>query len=538
MTTHLRNYGPRVPTLQSESARADQVENSAGGFGFAVDDWQRLQRFLILGTEGGTYYVGQHQITKDNADSVARCIAADGKRVVDTIVEVSNAGRAAKNDYALFAYAMCLSASDVDTRRYAGRPENFNRVVRIGTHLLHLAAYMEQFRGWGRLARTVVGQWFTSKSPSDLALQAVKYYSRDDWSLRDLLRLAHPQAILDDGGIAQLLAWIAGQREPLEQQSLPIIEGFHAIHTAVNDTHAARIITDYQLPREAVPTERLNSREVWQALLPHMPMNALVRSLGKLTAVGVLAPYNRENVASVAERLQNRVALRGARVHPIAMLSALRVYGQGHGERGKLTWHPTAAIVDALDAGFYDSFGVVQPTNKNIVIGLDVSGSMVGTPLAGVPGLDARMGAAAMALVTAKTEPSARVSVMAFSTTPVLVSFSPRQRLDDVIKETEDIPFGSTDCAMPMLWAEATGLHDIDAFIIYTDSETWAGNIHPFQVLNDYRRRHVPNAKLVVVGMASNGFTIADPNDGGMLDVVGFDTATPEIISAFVRGEV
>jgi 60 kDa SS-A/Ro ribonucleoprotein len=45
-------------------------------------------------------------------------------------------------------------------------------------------------------------------------------------------------------------------------------------------------------------------------------------------------------------------------------------------------------------------------------------------------------------------------------------------------------------------------------------------------------------AKLIVVGMLSNGFTIADPNDGGMMDVVGFDTATPQVMNDFVRGEM
>ena len=42
-------------------------------------------------------------------------------------------------------------------------------------------------------------------------------------------------------------------------------------------------------------------------------------------------------------------------------------------------------------------------------------------------------------------------------------------------------------------------------------------------------------AKLVVVGMVSNGFSIADPNDAGMLDAVGFDTATPAVIADFAR---
>lgn len=44
----------------------------------------------------------------------------------------------------------------------------------------------------------------------------------------------------------------------------------------------------------------------------------------------------------------------------------------------------------------------------------------------------------------------------------------------------------------------------------------------------------VPEAsrrKLVVVGMVSNGFSIADPDDAGMLDVVGFDAAAPQVIA-------
>jgi 60 kDa SS-A/Ro ribonucleoprotein len=37
--------------------------------------------------------------------------------------------------------------------------------------------------------------------------------------------------------------------------------------------------------------------------------------------------------------------------------------------------------------------------------------------------------------------------------------------------------------------------------------------------------------------MASNGFTIADPADAGMLDVVGFDPAVPQVISDFAVAE-
>ena len=47
-----------------------------------------------------------------------------------------------------------------------------------------------------------------------------------------------------------------------------------------------------------------------------------------------------------------------------------------------------------------------------------------------------------------------------------------------------------------------------------------------------------PHAKLIVVGMQSNGFTIADPNDKGMLDVVGFDSAAPQVMSLFAEGQI
>ena len=58
----------------------------------------------------------------------------------------------------------------------------------------------------------------------------------------------------------------------------------------------------------------------------------------------------------------------------------------------------------------------------------------------------------------------------------------------------------------------------------------------PVQALQEYRRKLGIPAKLVVVGMTANGFSIADPNDGGMLDVVGFDAATPQLISDFIAG--
>jgi len=102
------------------------------------------------------------------------------------------------------------------------------------------------------------------------------------------------------------------------------------------------------------------------------------------------------------------------------------------------------------------------------------------------------------------------------------------------LKYTRNINGGGTDCALPMA-AALQNKWEIDTFCIYTDSETWVGRIHPFQALQQYRQSMGINAKVVVIGMTSSGFSIADPSDAGMMDVVGFDTATPQIISDFAR---
>jgi 60 kDa SS-A/Ro ribonucleoprotein len=208
-------------------------------------------------------------------------------------------------------------------------------------------------------------------------------------------------------------------------------------------------------------------------------------------------------------------------------------------------------VVDVLDAAFYTAFGNVEPTGKRLLLALDVSGSMTSGTVAGVPGLTPRDASAALALVTAATEPhyetvgffagkrgwkshiKSRWALGEEGLTPLAIS--PRQRLDDVVKTVSNLPFGGTDCALPMLYARAQE-REVDTFVIYTDSETWAGDVDPVQALRDYRQASGIDARLVVVGMVSNGFSIADPADPGMLDVVGFDTATPQLISDFAGG--
>ena len=525
----------------------NQVPNAAGGFAWAVNDWTRLNRFLILGSEGGTYYASEAKLIRENAEAVLRSIRADGERVVREIVAISDAGRAPKNDPALFALAMCAGLGNEATRKAALNA--LPSVARTGTHLFHFAEYVEGFRGWGRGLRQAVGSWYDQMPTAQLALQIVKYRQRDKWTHRDLLRLSHPKT--EDATRNAMYHWIVNGwesvgEEPHPDADLRILWAFERLQRAVNAVEAARLVRDYRLPMEAVPSER-RGREVWEAVLPHSGLTFLIRNLGNLSKCGILAVDNPAETAEIAGRIADGAALKRARVHPIQLLAALSTYRTGRGARGGGQWDVAPAIVDALDAAFYAAFGNVELAGKRWVLALDVSGSMAMGEIAGIPGLTPRVGSAAMAMVTYRVEPA--VALVAFTAgtggaggrwgggTPGMtpLAISRKQRLDDVVASVSALPMGGTDCALPMRWALNNRV-EADAFVIYTDNETWAGSVHPAQALREYREKTGIAARLIVVGMTSGGFMIADPNDAGMLDIAGFDAAAPEVIRQFAAG--
>lgn len=530
-----------------------QARNNAGGFSFVVDDWARLGRFLVLGSEGGSYYASERKLTKENAEAVVRCVKADGVRTVDTIVQISEEGRAPKNSPAIFALAIAASMGESRTKETAFLA--LPKVCRTGTHLFEFVEAAEGLRGWGRSMREGVANWYTSKSARDLAYQVTKYQQRNGWSHSDLLRLSHATASTED--VQAVLRYVRYGRDgmgpltvrrkrkdgeqvsdyPAVTISLPdSIEAFEQAKKATSVEEIVRLIRDFHLVRECIPTQFLNSPEVWEALLEKMPLHALVRNLGKMTSIGLVKPLS---VASrkVQDMLGNVDVIHKARLHPLAILTALKIYQQGKGDKGSLTWTPDQQVVNALDAAFYLAFKAIEPTGKNWLLALDLSGSMDWSNIAGSP-FTPRVAAAAMCLVTANAEQNYHVcgftSSWGSSSGISALNISPRQRLDDVVAYTGMQQAGGTDCSLPMIYAQREKL-EVDAFVVYTDSETWAGAIHPCQALKEYRQSSGRAAKLIVCGMQSNNFSIADPNDRGMLDVVGFDSATPGVMSDFVR---
>lgn len=534
-------------TPQTEQAHVLQAPNHGGGFSFVVTPWQQLHRFLILGSSGGTYYVKEAKLTRDNARCLDTCLAEDPARVVREIVGVSEAGRAPKQDPAIFALALCAASKNEIAAKDA--LSALPRICRTGMHLFQFIAEVKGLRGFGPALRKAIGRWYSEKTPDQMAYQCLKYAQREGWSHRDIFRLAHVDffnsahealaryIVADDDGLGErtFTRKRGGEAkyEAVDPAKLPrIIEGKRLISGEKSTTRVAHLIKEYKLPRELVPTEHLNSPEVWAALLEDMPPEAMLRNLGKMTAIGLVAPLS-DAANKVRAMLGDVERIKKARLHPLKILVALRTYQQGHGDKGSLTWSAVPVVCSALDSAFYLAFQAVEPTGKAHLLCLDVSGSMSGQSVAGLSGMSAREASSALVMLTLRTEQNSHA--MAFSGGFIPLNIHDRMNLAAVMRSTDSLPFDSTDCSLPMRWAQQNKV-PVDVFVVYTDSETNSSQGHPHIALENYRQKMGRPAKLVVCAMAATECTIANPKDAGMMDVVGFDTAAPAVISDFVRG--
>jgi 60 kDa SS-A/Ro ribonucleoprotein len=550
----LRPYAHQRPVPQTIRANPREVLNEAGGYVYPIDKWAGLDRFLVIGTQGGTYYAGERKITQANVDAIKACLDEDGPRVVARVVEISQAGRAPKQDYGLFVLALAAAvptgpvmaaagggpaANAIATRQaaYAAIPE----VCRTASTLFQFLAYRKA-NGHisSRGLRTAIAKWYNSRPVSQLAYQMVKYGQRHGYTHRDVLRFSHANpelATIDGAERAALYRWAVGKLPAAHDAGLPPIVVDAAALAQAGIPEADRGYYARAIPREALPTEWLNDPKVWEALLygedgKGMPLTALIRNLGNLSKSGLLTASS-DAARYVAGELTNQTRLRQARIHPLALFLAAKVYGSGRGQRGSGTWAPVGSVLDALARGFELAFGNVEPTGKRIVVGLDRSGSMHSMGVLGME-LTAAEAGAAMALIHARTEPNARV--IGFDTTVAEIKVSADATLERFKAQLDRLPLGGgTDLSLPFKWADGTG-QPVDAVLVYTDNETWAGREHPDYALAELRRKAGSHVRAVVASTTATATAIADPMDPLVLQMAGFDTALPQVITAFITG--
>lgn len=527
-TVNLRN--PSTP--QTERADKRQKRNNAGGYSFVASDATRFRRFLITGTNGGTYYVSENKLTKDAVKFVVDYIADNGVAAVNEAVKVSDQALAPSNNQALFVIAVALNSDDADTKRAA--KEAVIKVARTGTHLFTLCEYLKNTGGWGSAKTKAIAAWYTTRDDEALSYQVAKYRQRDGWTHRDVLRLAHPKGISKD--ISRFI--LSGE---VTETAPVILRDFERLSTVDSADEAVEAIRDAEVVAwEFLPTGVLKDKKVWRELADggHLPLGAMIRNISRLGKNGAFEDNFHEGKLQVisgdeftdivVNALTNEKKIKRSRIHPMDFLKTIAVVGDGSDG-------VPHEVIGALHTGYEMSFVNVKDIDASALIGMDVSGSMsvlVNDPRGrwvwgNQEGLTcAKAGAS---LIQVIMEAMRKTRVMAFSNQFQELSITKQMSLNEVHRKIQGLNFGSTDCALPMQYALNKGL-EVDAFFVITDSETWYGNQHPFEALKEYRNKVNPKARLFVIALSGTEFTIADPDDPLSYDIAGFDSSMMKIV--------
>jgi 60 kDa SS-A/Ro ribonucleoprotein len=257
----------------------------------------------------------------------------------------------------------------------------------------------------------------------------------------------------------------------LLEDELKPIHAYELARKAADKQALVSLIEDYQLTQEMIPQHWLSAREVWEALLDSMPYCAMLRNLGRLTAVGLIAPQG-ETTALVAARLVDHRRIERARVHPVTLLRALLAYRERHGG---------GAIGAALEEAYYASFTNVTPAGRRIGLKLDAS---------------ALIPSAAMAMLSARTEPGD--------------AGKRHDRLDAVMDAIRAAP-------------TAGPAFGVEGLVVVTAERKWTPPDRPAGV------------PLVVIAPHATAPPVAPADDPWMLQVVGFNATVPPVVADFFR---
>ncbi|WP_310411624.1 TROVE domain-containing protein [Chamaesiphon sp. OTE_8_metabat_110] len=518
-----------IPGRESE-----MIKGKSGGYMFAAGIWRTLRRCLLIGTGNGSYYATKWELTNDFVDVLEKAIAEDPDRVAQEIVYASD-GRSINNSAPIWALVL-LSMGESPAAKKAFQAI-FPQVIRTASHFYEWMSYTKSVRGFGKVVREAGKNWLLQGDTQALAYQLLKYQQRYGFSNRDALRLFHAKPQTE--GRDLLFKWVVNGWDELPPApptaALNQIWWYEWLKR--NPDRTPEAISQGRLTHEmAAPVGKMDVA-AWQLLFEEMPIGALLRNLGSLTEIGVLAycKTSNRNLDRVAKIINSKEHLRKGRIHPIDVLKALKTYRSG-GSLGKSskTWTPVPRIVDILELALEMSFETIEPTGKVFMHAVDISGSMSSSTVSSI-NLTCCEIATTMALVSAKAEKN--YMIRGFSTEFISLKINSSDSFSSAMKKASNLNFGGTDASSAYKWMIKNKCY-ADVICFWTDCESWAGYKHPSQALAEYRQKVNPDAKAIYISLVANNITLVDPKDPNSWDLAGFDPSTPRLIQSIASGEL
>ncbi|XP_064457645.1 RNA-binding protein Ro60-like [Ornithodoros turicata] len=528
----------------------------------------RLRRFLYTGLEGNRYAPGRRDFSAETVHSVAALLSE--KRGADIIAEVLKLSRDGPRplcpDASAYALALCAASSCKTTKcaAYGALKEVCPNPAQLFAFSRFLEEASQGGTGWGRAHRWAVTNWYTTRRPRELAAHVTRVVRRHSWTHVDVLRLAHVKPPDSSAGIVLVLKYLAKGFQAAQdhfmqkcsndlecREVLEYLRGVHEVKHSTDEQSVARLIEIHDLALEHIPTHFLKSKEIWLCLIPRLPLRILVEQLPRLARNGLLLSRGGGGTVlrPLLERLQSDNALGDCPLGPLETYTIVKqceaathvgtgraraaASATGGGKRGHR--HHRSQLEDALMSLHVASFKTVPTTGKRYLVAVDVRSPMAHSRSAGLSAVTPAEAAGILLQALANAEPS--VTALAFSARGMVdLGVNNKMTLADIRARMRETPMGPVSPAVPLRWAQEQR-RSYDLFLICTDTQTQPGDTHPAEALKEYRKAlHLPQARLVTCAMCSKGFSLAPPDEFGMLDIAGFDVNVLRIVQDFACG--
>ncbi|XP_023951144.2 RNA-binding protein RO60 [Bicyclus anynana] len=276
---------------------------------------KRVTRYLHTGNELPKYYPGCWETHKYFLPEKLTAIDAglinepNNLEIVNIIVKAYKDGWYTRFETLAFALAKFISVG-TDTIKEAcykaaveicNTPEElmmfnkFTRLLQIGNG-----------RGWCRQ----IHEWYSRKEPMELAKEITRVRARHGRSHKTLIRKSHAKYDENDRARNAVIKYVIHGLKRAKQlcgndestkQIFDYIQKVEDVRHCEDPAHAAAMIIQHHFTLDHVPGHLMTSQEVWNAVLPELPLSQLLSHIQRIHNMGFLASDSDTSAILIAQ---------------------------------------------------------------------------------------------------------------------------------------------------------------------------------------------------------------------------------------------
>jgi len=310
---------------------------------------EQLLQVLMTNTLNNFFYATSEKLLQETLEVHERALRKDPEFFAKALVYARNEG--------FMRLQPIVGLTKLAGERVDLFKRVFDRVVLIPSDLQDFFTILDASgRGQGgRAIKGTVTKWLNEKLSE---YWVIKYGGKSrgrGFSLGDIVRVVHPKPAGEKQ--SSLFAYLRGVGGVEDLPQVAVYEKFKRASTE----EKAKLIREGRLPHEAVTGVGGLNKDCWRALVPQLPVLALLRNLNTLSRHGVLD----EARDLISSKLTNEEALRSAKVFPFQFLKAFEAVDS--------PW-----VRDVLRQSVEIAAKNIPLIKGKTAIFLDISGSMYG----------------------------------------------------------------------------------------------------------------------------------------------------------------